>query len=245
MGAWQFLPRPNINSDIMKNNDEVIKDFGSWNVPTSWNDITLKIYEEIERYYEGKDEKFDVRDVLNILTDKTEDEINALPAEFLDVILTHLIFLTLTPEVGEPTNKIVIDGEEYSINFMEKLKLGEYVAIDNILKADKHDYASILAILCRKEGEIYDSTYEAEVFDKRKEMFENQPVTKILPIVSFFLDLYITLETPSQLYSQVESAISHIQQTIDSSQKIGASKRLSLNWQMKKLRKSLKSIKRI
>lgn len=225
---------------------EVIKDFGKWNVPTKWSDITLKIYQEIEKYYEDKETKeFDVREVLHILTNKDWDEINALPAEFLDTILTHLIFLTTTPEVGEASNKIVVDGVEYKINVMEKLKLGEYVAVDTVLKADKHDYASILAILCRKEGEIYDSTYEAEVFDKRKEMFENQPVTKILPIVSFFLDLYITLETPSQLYSQVESAISHIQQTIDSSQKIGASKRLSLNWQMKKLRKSLKSIKRI
>lgn len=225
---------------------EVIKDFGKWNVPTKWDDITLKIYQEIEKYYEDKETKeFDVREVLHILTNKDWDEINALPAEFLDTILTHLIFLTTTPEVGEASNKIIVDGVEYKINVMEKLKLGEYVAVDTVLKADKHDYASILAILCRKEGEIYDSTYEAEVFDKRKEMFENQPVTKILPIVSFFLDLYITLETPSQLYSQVESAISHIQQTIDSSQKIGASKRLSLNWQMKKLRKSLKSIKRI
>jgi hypothetical protein len=225
---------------------EVIKDFGKWNVPTKWDDITLKIYQEIEKYYEDKETKeFDVREVLHILTNKDWDEINALPAEFLDTILTHLIFLTTTPEVGEASNKIVVDGVEYKINVMEKLKLGEYVAVDTVLKADKHDYASILAILCRKEGEIYDSTYEAEVFDKRKEMFENQPVTKILPIVSFFLDLYITLETPSQLYSQVESAISHIQQTIDSSQKIGASKRLSLNWQMKKLRKSLKSIKHI
>lgn len=225
---------------------EVIKDFGKWNVPTKWDDITLKIYQEIEKYYEDKETKeFDVREVLHILTNKDWDEINALPAEFLDTILTHLIFLTTTPEVGEASNKIVVDGIEYKINVMENLKLGEYVAVDTVLKADIHDYASILAILCRKEGEIYDSTYEAEVFDKRKEMFENQPVTKILPIVSFFLDLYITLETPSQLYSQVESAISHIQQTIDSSQKIGASKRLSLNWQMKKLRKSLKSIKRI
>lgn len=225
---------------------EVIKDFGKWNVPTKWDDITLKIYQEIEKYYEDKETKeFDVREVLHILTNKDWDEINALPAEFLDTILTHLIFLTTTPEVGEASNKIVVDGVEYKINVMEKLKLGEYVAVDTVLKADKHDYASILAILCRKEGEIYDSTYEAEVFDKRKEMFENQPVTKILPIIGFFLNLYITLETPSQLYSQVESAISHIQQTIDSSQKIGASKRLSLNWQMKKLRKSLKSIKHI
>ena len=227
----------------MNNNEEIIKDFGSWNVPTKWEDISLKLYQEIERYYEGKDEKFDVRNVLNILTGKGEDEINALPAEFLDTILTHLIFLTTTPEVGEPTNKIVIDGEEYSINIMEKLKLGEYVAIDNVIKADKHDYASILAILCRKKDEIYDSKFEAEVFDKRKEMYEKQPVMNILPIISFFLDLYIMSERFSHLYSLAEEGINLIQQNIKNSEKIGVFKKLSLNSQMKKLKKSLRSIK--
>ena len=218
-------------------------DFQEWNVPTKWEDISLKLYQEIEKYYEGKDEKFDVRNVLNILTGKGEDEINALPAEFLDTILTHLIFLTTTPEVGEPTNKIVIDGEEYSINIMEKLKLGEYVAIDNVIKADKHDYASILAILCRKKDEIYDSKFEAEVFDKRKEMYEKQPVMNILPIISFFLDLYIMSERFSHLYSLAEEGINLIQQNIKNSEKIGVFKKLSLNSQMRKLKKSLRSIK--
>lgn len=227
----------------MKNNEEVIKDFGSWNVPTSWSDITLKKYEEIERYYEGKDEKFDIRDVLNILTDKTEDDINALPAEFLDTILTHLIFLTLTPEVGEPTNKIVIDGEEYTVNVMEKLKLGEYVAIDNVLKADKHDYASILAILCRKKDEIYDSKFEAEVFEKRKEMFEKQPVMNILPIISFFINCFIMSERLSHLYTSVEEGIDLIANQLKNSTQIGVSKKLSMTWQIRKLRKLLKSTK--
>lgn len=223
---------------------EIIKDFGEWNCPTKWDDITLKVYQEIERYYKDKDKEFDVRDVLHILTNRSEDEINDLPADFLDIILTHLVFLVTTPEVGEETNKIEIDGVEYSINVMEKLKLGEYVAVDNVLKADSSDYASILAILCRKEGEVYDSRFEAEEFEKRKEMFEKQPVTRIMPIIGFFLNLYIVLGKHSQLYSLVEEGINHIQQNIDNSQKIGVSKRLSLNWQMRKLRKSLKSIKR-
>jgi len=233
--------------------EDIVKNFGSWSVPTKWDDVNLKLYREIERYYKGKEDaefdgtnqerQFDVREVLHILTNRSKDEINELPAEFLDTILTHLLFLVTTPEVGEATNKIVIDGEEYKVNVMEKLKLGEYVAVDTVLKSDSSDYASILAILCRKEGEIYDSKFEAEEFEKRKEMFEKQPVTKILPIIGFFLNLYIISERHSQLYSLVEEGINLIQQTIDNSQKIGVSKRLYLNWQMRKLRKSLKSIK--
>ena len=225
---------------------DIIKDFGKWDVPSKWDDVTLKIYQDIERYYADKEEKqFDVRDVLHILTNRSIDEINELPSDFLDTILTHLLFLVTTPEVGEPSNKIKIDGEEYIINVMEKLKLGEYVAVDNVIKADKSDYASILAILCRKQGEVYDSKFEAETFEKRKEMFEKQPVTKILPLVGFFLNLYIVLERHSQLYSLAEEGINLTQQNIESLENLGVSKRLSLNWQMRKLRKSLKSIKRI
>ena len=223
---------------------DIIKDFGEVRVPSSWNEITLDKYQKIDKYYKDKDKAFNILDVLDILIDKDRDYIASLPAEFLDTILTHLIFLTTQPEVGEPSNKIKIDGEEYKINVMEKLKLGEYVAVDNVIKSDSSDYASILAILCRKDGEIYDSKFEAEEFEKRKEMFEKQPVTKIMPIVNFFLDLYILSEKHSQLYSLVEEGINLIQQNIDNSQKIGVSKRLSLNWQMKKLKKSLKSIKR-
>ena len=224
---------------------EIIKDFGSVEVPKNWDDITLEKYQKIEKFYEDKEDDFNVLDVLDILIDKDRDYISSLPAEFLDTILTHLVFIATTPEVGEATNRIKIDGEDYVINIMEKLKLGEYVAVDNIIKNDKHDYASILAVLCRKEGEAYDSKFEAEVFEKRKEMFEKQPVTRILPLIGFFLNLFIISERYSRLYSLVEEGINHIQQTIDNSQKIGVSKRLSLNWQMKKLRKSLKSIKHI
>lgn len=228
----------------MKTEKEIIKDFGEIKVPTSWNDISLLTYESIERYYKDEpDKEFNVIDVLDILTDKSKDEINQLPAEFLNSILTKLSFLATEPEVGKPSNKITIDGEEYSINVMEKLKLGEYVAVDAVLKNNKYDYASMLAVLCRKKGEIYDSKYEAEIFEDRKKMFEEQPVIKILPIISFFLHLYTTSEMFSQLYSKVEEAINLTQKNIKTSDRIGAFKKLYMNWQMKKYRKLLKSIK--
>ena len=64
--------------------DEII-DYGKWTVPTRWEDVTLKQFQEVERYYEDKDKKFDVREVLEIFTNHTRDEINALPIEFLEI----------------------------------------------------------------------------------------------------------------------------------------------------------------
>ena len=225
-------------------NENVI-DLGKWTVPTKWEDVTLEMFQKIEKYYSDKDKDFDVREVLDIFTDHTRDEINQLPINFTDKLLNELSFLKEQPDYGDASPKIEIDGEEYCINVMEKLKTGEYVAIDTILKSDPHDYISILAVLCRKQGEIYDSKFEAEVFEERQKLFAKQPVLKIMPLVSFFLSLYIVRMTHSQLYSEVEEGLNLIQQNIDNSENLGVFKRRSLNSQTKKLRKLLKSNKSI
>ena len=225
-------------------NENVI-DFGSWTVPTSWDELTLKQFQEIEKYYSNKDKDFDIREVLHIFTNKTEDEINELPIVFTNELMNKLMFLKDKPKDYEPSNFIDIDGVRYGINIMEKLKTGEFVAIDTILKSDPHDYISILAVLCRKNGEIYDSKFEAELFEERQKLFAKQPIMKIMPLISFFLNLYIVRMTHSQLYSEVEEGLNLIQQNIDSSENLGVFKRHSLNSQMKKLRKLLKSNKSI
>lgn len=216
-------------------------DYGSWTIPSSWDEITLKQFQDIERYYDDKDKKFDAREVLHIFTNKTVDEINALPLELTEILMNKLLFLQEKPKDVEASNKVKIDGEEYIINVMEKLKTGEYVTVDAILKNDKFDYSSIFAVLCRKNGEVYDSKFEAELFEKRKEMFEKQPITKILPIIGFFLNLYVMLRIPSQLYSEVEAELNHTARLIETSEKIGVFRKHYLKWRMRKLQKLLKS----
>lgn len=225
-------------------NENVI-DLGKWHCPTSWEELTLKQFQAIEKYYSDKDKNFDVREVLDIFTDHTRDEIDQLPINFTDKLLNELSFLKEQPKYGDASPKIEIDGEEYCINVMEKLKTGEYVAIDTILKSDPHDYISILAVLCRKNGEIYDSKFEAEVFEDRQKLFAKQSIIKIMPLIAFFFNLYIVRMTHSQLYSEVEEGLNLIQQNIDNSENLGVFKRRSLNSQMKKLRKLLKSNKSI
>lgn len=220
-------------------------DFGSWHCPSSWEEITLKQFQEIEKYYSNKDKDFDIRDVLHIFTNKTEDEINALPIVFTNELMNKLMFLKDKPKDYEPSNFIEIDGVRYGINVMEKLKTGEFVAIDTILKSDPHDYISIFAVLCRKDGEIYDSKFEAEEFDKRVELMGKQPAIKMLPLIAFFFNLYIVRMTHSQLYSEVEEGLNLMEQNIESSRANGDLSALSTRRLMKKLRKLRKSLKSI
>jgi hypothetical protein len=227
----------------METNENII-DFGSISVPKSWGELNLKTFQEIERYYTEQDEEkeFNIIDVLHILIGKDKDYIMSLPSEFMEKIVSQLSWLGEEPKHGEPTNKMKINGEEYIVNFQSKLTFGEYTATEMVRKDNPHNYAAILAILCRKEGEKYDSTFENEVLPSRIEMWEKQPMMKVMPILFFFINLFVTLQMSTQLSSEVEEGLNHIRQSIDNSPKIGVFKKYYLKWRMKTLLKSLKSI---
>ena len=221
-------------------------DYGKWIVPTSWNQITLKQYQEIEAFYDNAENKsFDVREVIHILCNKTIDEVNALPVEFLDDIMEKMSFLQTKVTEQEPTNTLTINGEKYVVNIQNKLKVGEYVAVDSIIKDDKHNYAAMLAILCRKEGELYDSKFENEVLEDRVHLWEQQPITDVLRVISFFLQCYMISATPILLSSKIKEAIDHTRKDIETSHKNGEISKRSMKSAMKKLRKLEKSIKNI
>lgn len=225
-------------------NDNTI-DYGEWTVPTDWSQVTLKQYQEIERFYEDKDKQFDIREVLHIFCNRTMDEINALPAEFLETIMTHLVFLQTKPEDKEPRNWVEIKGERYTVHTENKLKVGEYIAADTAMKGDKHNYAAILAILFRKDGEVYDSRFENEVLEDRIKLWESVPVIDVLPVIGFFLQLYITLQMPSLLSSKVREALDLTRRDIETLQKNGAISKRSMKSAMKKLKRLEQSINTI
>ena len=223
-------------------NDNKI-DLGIWNCPRSWKELTLKQYQEIERYYADKtNEQVDVREIMHILFNKTQDEIDALPIDVFERLLRELKWLSDKPQFDEPRAYVYINDVRYTVNVVEKLKAGEYIAVDTAIKADRHNYAAILAILCRREGEIYDSKFENEVLPSRIEMFEKVPVVDVMPIVNFFLQLWMVSVQLSQLSSMAKEAINLTQQSIESLSKNGVLQRLYMKWLRTKLRRLTKSI---
>lgn len=205
------------------------------NLPNSWDEVTLGKFMSLKEHGDN------MVAILAVLAEKDIDEVMTYPVEVVEMAMGKMEFLLTTPYVDKPSPVITVNGEDYIINIKEKLKTGEFVAADTVLKNDKEDYASLLAILCRKDGEIYDSKFEAEMFEKRREMFLSLPVTKILPTVAFFLRCWQIRETLSELYSVTEEAANLTASNIESSTRIGALKKRSLRRQMTKLRESLKS----
>lgn len=215
--------------------NEIIIDYGSWDVPTDWSQITLEKFQKME----GKN---DLIEMIAALTNHTRDEVMQLPQEIMERLLSEMDFLLTPMEQQPPTNKIEIDGETYQINVMEKLKTGEWLSFDMAMREDSKNFATFLGILCRKENEIYDSTFENEVLPERIKMYEKAPITKVMPIVSFFLQLWMVLNSPTQLSIQVEEAINQERQNIQNLYNDGQVSRRTMKSAMKTLKKLEKTI---
>lgn len=224
---------------MARKKEEVVKDFGSIKVPTKWEEVTLGQFEKIMKLTGGESKRVDVMSLLSILTGQDEDYINSLPASFVETLMAHLIFLNDNPRTYDHTaSQIKIGDDFYSIHFLEELKFGEYVEVNESIKNDPLDYSSILAILCRKDGELFDEDYVANKFRKRKEMFQEQPVTEILPLIGFFLKLFLISKANSQgCLTELESATSQLLQHTKSSVSNGDGGKRSLSWRMRTTRK--------
>ena len=226
-----------------KNNKE---DMGKWSLPTRWSEVTLGQFAELEKLYNGDASKgVDTVDLIAVMSSRTRDEVMTLPLEFMETMMVHLVFLETQPEIEGATDRVEIDGETYIINYKEKLKFGEYVDFDQLVKSNPNDYPSMFAIICRKEDEAYDSEYVANEFQKRVEMFSRQPVTKMLPLIAFFLRRYQILEQCSQASLGIKEAINLTLDNIQTFVQSGRGHVLSsylLTRKLKKLRKYLKCI---
>lgn len=220
-------------------------DFGKITVPTKWDDITLKQFQELMKIYSQEDK--DILDILSLFTQKSKKELRQMPSEFIETMLVHLQFMNTKLEV-EPSSQIDIDGKIYRINYTEKLKFGEFVDVETLIKEDKYNWAGILAMLCRLEGEVYDDDFIADKLDGRIKMYEELPINKALQLINFFLKLklrYITYSLRSSTLKEGKEEVESLVQSIRDSLKDGAGTRLNSIYakiELRKLEKQLRCI---
>lgn len=220
-------------------------DFGKITIPTKWSEVTLKQFQELMKVYNQEDK--DILDILSIFTQKSKKELRQMPSEFIETMLVHLQFMNTKLEV-EPSSQIDIDGKIYRINYTEKLKFGEFVDVETLIKEDKYNWAAILAMLCRLEGEIYDDDFIANQLDERIKMYESLPIDRALQLINFFLKLklrYITYSLRSLTLKEAREAAESLVQSIRDSVKAGAGTRLNSIYakiELRKLEKQLKCI---
>lgn len=219
-------------------------DFGKYTVPEDWSEITFSQLCAINRAQKkSESEKFNIFDNLEILLNKKRSEIENLPYEFLDSIMSRMVFLKTDLPKIEPKPYIEVNGKRYVSNIEEKLTVAEYASIDTILRTDEDDLVSIIAVLFRLPDEKYDEDYELNKFDQRKEMFGKLSCLDVLPAIGFFLKCWGTSEIVTQLCSQSVQQIDSIVESIKNSRNNSDSPKLS--WmQRRAIIRNLKKLKK-
>lgn len=149
-------------------------------VPESWKDIKLAEYEKLYLHHpQTKQEQ------VAFIAEVCGMDVNLLldsPAQVFNTIagIVDFVFDNELP----PAANVKIDGTEYFISLADKLTLGEWIDVENIITGDSETKLSeMLAILCRPVGEKYNPDLAAA----RAAMFRNLPCEKALPLISFFL----------------------------------------------------------
>lgn len=202
------------------------------------------------------------RDLLAAFTDFDTDKIDLLPIELYNSIMAKMSFLVTNPlDNVKPKKDIKYNGVHLCINDMETMKVKEYSDVEAVLAANPYDYPSLLAILCREckgvktdhvtgftylINEPYDEEFANVVFDSRRKMFEEMPVTDVLPLLGFFL--LKGLASSNHFRESLRTAAlgaRDIVESLLSSQESGAFKRpfsIVQTIKLKKYRKSIDSI---
>ena len=210
-----------------------------------------------------KDEKYNLtdKDLLRIFTNFDMEKYDLLPVELYNSIMSNFSFVLEDMPQWKPSNHLSYNGMEFVINTMEALKVKEYEDAEMIVRNNIYDYPSLLAVLCRKVtgtktdnvtglsweiNEEYNSEFANKIFDARREMFAKMPITKAMPLISFFLLRGLECNNLSQnsittLAHQLDEVVGNM---LDSINSMGLRKWLYLP-QMIKLKKYKKSINSI
>lgn len=130
------------------------------------------------------------------------DKYDVLPVELYNSIMSNFSFVLEDMPQWKPSNKLSYNGINFVVNDKESLKVLEWDDCESILRNNIYDYPSLLAVLCRKVtgtktdnvtglsweiNEVYDYEFANKIFDARREMFAKMPITKVMPVISFFL----------------------------------------------------------
>lgn len=192
-------------------------------VPESWDDITLGFY---ETFYTERPETARERVALVAKICKVDtDFLLSWPTEVFNKIVGYVDFI-FGDNPAAPSPEIEIDGVRYVVPIEDELSLGAWVDADEVQKAGENVLSNILAIVCRPAGEAYDYKNNGA----RRAMFAGLPVSKVLPVLAFFLHFKTTLNQRTAAYTRLVQACDLLPRSIAPFLSRGGGIRLSRIW---------------
>lgn len=208
-----------------------------------------------------KDEKYNItdKDLLRIFTNFDMEKYDILPVELYNSIMANFAFVLDPMPEWKPSKHLSYNGMEFVINDKETLKVLEWDDCESILRNNMYDYPSLLAVLCRKVtgtktdnvtglswevNEVYNYEFANKIFDERRKMFAEMPITKAMPLIGFFLIKGLISTNLSQnSLTMIGHQLLDLVENLEDSAKHMVFQKPSMLLRMIKLRKLKKSIK--
>lgn len=152
-----------------------------YNVPESWDDVTLGQYEKWFDYV--ADTKMKEVELVSLISTIPFDLLSTLPLSFYTDVL-NMVSFAFAGNDFKPSNKIVIDNDVYSVSVKDELTLAQYVDVEATFEEEGNDsrLSEILAIVCLRKGEKYDS----KILKERKKLFQDLKMNEVFPLLAFF-----------------------------------------------------------
>lgn len=174
-----------------------------YQIPKSWEDISLEKYLEVMNVDVDEDEEFRSLIIIGHYTGIPVVELKRMKLTELHELLNVMKFLQTDIAEDKPIENIIISGETYHvIESMLTEQAQDYFAMDAMLREAQHNIYNampkLLAIMLRKSGENLDEIN----IDQRTAFFKkNVNVVQANGLRVFFYNYGIMLQLHSQLYS--------------------------------------------
>jgi len=163
-------------------------------IPQSWDEISVTKFQELQ---EVKEKDFTSKveyliQILSIMADVDAMAISGINIGNLHHLVSQMEFLQ-TPITIDKKDSVIIGKDEYKWKCdLNSLTLGEMVSIEQIIDLEELNYTMaydvIMAVLLRKikeDGTLED--FDADNFEKNRELFSQVPITDVNGMLLFFL----------------------------------------------------------
>lgn len=163
------------------------------NVPTSWQDVTVKEWQAINKILnEDRDDYLKECGIISVLTGVDVDDILHLTRKAHGDIMSELSFLKLEP-TGKVQNTIKVNGTRY---YFEKharnITGGQYIDIQHYLDGDfVANLHHLLACFAVKRGWFKNDKYTGKDHDEVAKDMQDLPMSFVKPLTDFFLQDYL------------------------------------------------------
>ena len=181
-------------------------------IPTTWNDISIKMYNKFERLKKRRkkleEQEFNIQ-VICIICDIEREMLERMEVKDINRIAKELRFLMSSlPNTDELQKKVEWNGKKYGfIPNLSEISMGEYIDIEEYCKEAHKNIHKIMSILYRPIAKESSARYKIEPYvpsEEIEESFLEFPILPSMSALSFFFRLGRKLPIASVRYLRRE-----------------------------------------